>query len=60
MAEFGGKERKYNWCLSNDVKIGTGVGQGYLWEYCSLVGYTVKNDDCGLNGRGTSGAKHYC
>ena len=29
VAECGGKEKKYNWCLTNDVKIGTGVGQGY-------------------------------
>lgn len=54
VAECGGKEKKYNWCITNDVKIGTGVGQGHWWEYCSLVGYTIKKapckDDCGLRG----------
>jgi len=46
VAECGGKEKKYNWCLTNSIKIGDGVGEGYWWEYCSLVGYTIKKAEC--------------
>merc|ERR1712013_693870 len=46
VAECGGKEKKYNWCLTNSIKIGDGVGEGYWWEYCSLVGYTIKKTEC--------------
>jgi len=57
VAECGGKEKKYNWCPTNALRIanqGFQLGEGIWWEYCSLVGYTVKKepciDECGLNG----------
>jgi len=53
--ECGGKERNYNWCLLNAVKIkNQNGGEGNWWDYCSLVGYTIKRqpciDECGLHG----------
>ena len=42
VAECGGKEKNYNWCLTNAHTL----SEGEWWDYCSLVGYTINKEPC--------------
>jgi len=53
VAECGGR-KKYNWCLTNALKL----SEGDWWDYCSLVGYTINKDPC-VDECGRQGEKYW-